>query len=150
MKKIIVKVLLLQENTYEISINENIISKEVILNYTNNPKFEDYIYETENNLNFEDAPKELKYYDYAFEQMGVNEENNPYLNLAKMIAYTKAKYNLEVIEGLIPVENLNPNAKGISISTYEDDHNEVRYDFDWNESSMIKSSDDNFLDKSVW
>lgn len=146
MKNIIVKVVLLQEKTYEISIDENIITKETIMNYANNPKFADYIYETDNNpSDLKKSPRELNPFDDCFEQMGMNSENNLYLNLAKMVAYTKAKYNSDVIKGLSPIDNLSSDEKskatGISISYRGDDHSEIRYDFECNESSMIKSPD---------
>lgn len=118
MKKITVTVK--TEKTYEVLIDETIVDKPIIDNYAKH--FSDKIL---------DAPEEL---EFEFDDIKVKEEDYPYLNIAKVVAYQKTEYDNENVEGLPPVHYVNyPKSKdtpvGISIS---EDTSDVEFEFDFN------------------
>jgi hypothetical protein len=88
MKTIVVKIT--TEKTYRIEFDEKVFDKEVIDNYI------EYFGDEA-----KDEPREINYLDFdEQEQIGITEDDYPFFNMAKQIAYMKSEYDSLNNEGM--------------------------------------------------
>ncbi|MDR1939021.1 MAG: hypothetical protein LBQ73_11080 [Tannerellaceae bacterium] len=116
MKHVAVKVKI--EKTYIVSFDEGLMEKENII----------HEYKSDIDDNVCDKPEEFSRYST------VKEKDFPYFNLAKTIAYQKAQYDNEDVEGLPYIHNTNyaePKGKPVIIKISETDEDVIEYEFDW-------------------